>query len=506
MRRYNFLFFFLFFFLIGYIFFLLTAIYPNSTFDHISYLYGPLNLYQNISPGYLHAPGGIYFWMGYFYLQFEFIINFLINLKLESSIIENFYFTSDKILTSNYKNLFNLKIFYNSVSFLLLVSIVYVICARFENYKLNIFFVTICLGSGFLFKFLIQPTPYVLSWLLSILSILFLKKNRVNYSIFFASLALSIRFETIFLILLILSIKWNDKIFLKKLLISSLCIFLITNPWTLIAPYGTIKTLFSFFFLVNSKNILSVDLFSLTYFIIIFLISLYFLYIKNIKFSFYLILLLNIIFIIYFFQSIHAEKHLGIIVILNFIIILYYADKDIINKNKYIFFITFIALLLINFNNFNKIYYQKKFNEIIIVKWIENNIPQNSMILKPQTIYELDINAEHYEKIYKDYFSLPNKVYNKKVNKNYNIFFDEKNFSFMDINSHVNRSNFIRYLFLSNKSVPFKVYFEGTNYPYFFSKKNIPAKSFYLLTKRTLDNNNLIKRFDGNYKLYLLDK
>lgn len=506
MRKYNFLLFFLFLVLIGYTFFLLTVMYPNSTFDHISYLYGPLNLYQNISPGYLHAPGGIYFWMGYIYLQFEFIFNFFINLKLDSSIIQNFYLTADQILTTNYKNLFALKIFYNSISFLLLLSIVYIICNKSENFKINFFFVIVCLGSSFLFKFLIQPTPYILSWLLSILSILFLKNKKDNFSIFIACLALSIRFETIVLILLIVSIKWNDKIFLKKLLISSFCIFFITNPWTLIAPYGTIKTLFSFFFLVESKNILTVDLFSLTYFVIIFLISLYFLYVKNFKSSFYLILLLNLIFIIYFFKSFHAEKHLGIVIVLNFIIILYYADINIVNKNKYIFSISFLILLFINLNNFYKIYYQKNFNEIKIVKWIESNIPQNSIILKPQTIYELNVNTGHYEQFYKNYFSLPNKIYNKKINENYNIIFDEKNFSFMDINSHVNRSNFIRYLFLSNKSMPFKVYFEGSNYPYFFSNKNIPTKPFYLLTTRSLGENNLIKRFNGNYKLYLLGK
>ena len=332
---------FLFLFFIGPIFFLLTVTYPNSTFDHISYLYGSLNLYQNISPGYFHAPGGIYFWIGDIYLQLEFLINFISDLRSNGSNIESFYQMNEKILTDNYKNLYNLKLFYNFFSFTILTLIVYLVSKKFENLKFIFFFTTICLSSSFLFKFLIQPTPYILSWLLSILAILLLKKKQNNWSIIFASIALSLRFENILLIFLLLSFKWNDKIFLKKLFLISIFIFFISNPWSLISPYGTIKTLFSYFFLTKSKSFFEIDFLSLSYFLIIFFICMYFLHLRRVKSSFYLMLGLNILFIIYFLKSIHAEKHLGIIIILNFVSILYFADTNKIKKYIYYFFFFF---------------------------------------------------------------------------------------------------------------------------------------------------------------------
>ena len=77
----------------------------------------------------------------------------------------------------------------------------------------------------------------------------------------------------------------------------------------------------------------------------------------------------------------------------------------------------------------------------------------------------------------------------------------------MDINSHVNRSNFIRYLFLISNEAAFKIYFEGTNHPYFFTSNNMQNKPFYFLTRDPpLQKYSLIKEFEGNYKLYFVDK
>jgi hypothetical protein len=482
--------------------------YPSSqSLDELSYLYGSLELIQGESPHYSHSPGGLFYWILEIILIVKIFFFFILKIIFSKQILlNNFYLITENVIYDTYKNLFSLKLFaiiINAASSFVVLYYYYLFKKNFKSkILLHDLILIIIFSSSFYIQFLTQASPYFLSWQTLFASYLLIKIKKNKSSSVLLGISLGMRFEIIIALIYFLFFLLNRKE-IKNYLIIVILSSILTSPWVLINYYSIFKTLIPYFLLNSQTSHLT----SGNYIELIPIIYLFYLnFLSDKKKINYFLLVINIIFLIYFFNSDHAFKHLGFILFINLINIL---EKKIFNDyEKSIATI----IIMINFIFFSFFFFSNpKFNEINVIKWIENNLPNNSIILKQQTIYELVPEKANMNLFWISNFFNNNELYYNEINKKYDYQINPKSMAFASENLRVTKGNYARYLFLANsykneKDKKFIVYLEGSNTLFFSTLNTIKRDNFYYLTKNKIKNNqNLIKQFGDNYFLYKIE-